>query len=204
MTVTLDPRPARTPPASPGTPHAPDVTVLVAAARRGDAAAWQALHGRYNRIVVAAARRCGLGPEQADDVAQTTWMRLVENIDGIRNDVAIPAWLVRTSMREAYALSRRSRREVADDDLVRRRDPSVVDDLDSALDSRRLIGLLRRAVSGLPARERCLLEALLRPDEPSYVQVSRELDMPIGAIGPVRQRAVRRLQAELSPYRDLL
>jgi DNA-directed RNA polymerase specialized sigma24 family protein len=49
----------------------------------------------------------------------------------------------------------------------------------------------------LPPRKRALIELLLEPDSPSYQEISRRLGMPVGSIGPVRQRALHRLRARL-------
>lgn len=49
----------------------------------------------------------------------------------------------------------------------------------------------------LPGRERQLVELLLDPAQPTYAQISEQLGTPMGAIGPVRHRAIRRLRALL-------
>ncbi|HRK46808.1 MAG TPA: sigma factor, partial [Nocardioides sp.] len=71
----------------------PEVAQLVAAARAGDAAAWDALVDRYLPLVTAVIRRLRLSPSDADDVNQTVWLRLVEHLDGLREPQALPGWL---------------------------------------------------------------------------------------------------------------
>jgi DNA-directed RNA polymerase specialized sigma24 family protein len=56
----------------------------------------------------------------------------------------------------------------------------------------------------LPARQRTVLVELLRREDQSYLDLSRRLGLPVGSIGPTRQRAVSRLRldpriADLSP-----
>ena len=51
------------------------------------------------------------------------------------------------------------------------------------------------AVAGLSARQRAVVALLLADPAPSYAEVARRLDMPIGSIGPTRARTVERLRA---------
>ncbi|MBK6872675.1 MAG: sigma-70 family RNA polymerase sigma factor [Kineosporiaceae bacterium] len=70
-------------------------------------------------------------------------------------------------------------------------------DPDDWLEAHRVQQVIRHAVSLLHGRERALVELLLQPDPPSYIEISRRLGMPLGAVGPVRQRALRRLRTVL-------
>jgi len=81
--------------------------------------------------------------------------------------------------------------------------PDVLDRLMAAEQAR----AVRRAVEQLPTRERMLVTALLDPAEPSYAEISGRLGIPIGSIGPLRRRALRRLRrlmetgsGRLSPF----
>jgi DNA-directed RNA polymerase specialized sigma24 family protein len=55
---------------------------------------------------------------------------------------------------------------------------------------------LRDAVDRLPARSRGLVELLLTNPEWSYEQVGAALGMPIGSIGPTRERSLARLRRD--------
>ena len=54
---------------------------LLEDAARGDQAAWNAIVDRFSGLVWATARAHRLSRDDASDVAQTTWLRLVENLD---------------------------------------------------------------------------------------------------------------------------
>jgi DNA-directed RNA polymerase specialized sigma24 family protein len=54
---------------------------------------------------------------------------------------------------------------------------------------------LRAAVKRLPDRERAILDALNHVAD-SYAQISRSLDIPLGSIGPTRERALARLRRD--------
>jgi DNA-directed RNA polymerase specialized sigma24 family protein len=55
---------------------------------------------------------------------------------------------------------------------------------------------LAAAVRRLPERQRKLLEVLYAEETPSYEAISRELEMPVGSIGPTRGRAMGRLRRD--------
>jgi DNA-directed RNA polymerase specialized sigma24 family protein len=55
---------------------------------------------------------------------------------------------------------------------------------------------LRAAIGRLSGRQRELLTLLVARPEISYEEVSRTLDMPVGSIGPTRERAFARLRSD--------
>ena len=53
---------------------------------------------------------------------------------------------------------------------------------------------VRAAVDRLPARQRSVLLASLDRPDASYATLARELEMPVGSIGPTRIRSIERLR----------
>ena len=82
---------------------------LVARARGGDKRAWDALVERYAPLIWSICRRYRLGRDDADDVGQSVWMRLVDQLDKIRNPAALAGWLATTTRRECGRLVRAAR-----------------------------------------------------------------------------------------------
>src|SRR3954449_13483389 len=168
-------------------------TVLAASA--GDHAAWSAMLERFTGAVRAVARRHRLAAHDVDDVVQTTWLRLLQHIGGVREPAAIGAWLETTARRECLQILRSGQRERPSD--------AELDSGDAAppVDEARLIeaersSTLRRAVDRLPHHQRRLVTMLLAEAAPSYTDISRALDMPIGSIGPTRGRALSTLRRD--------
>jgi len=171
---------------------------VLAAASRGDQAAWDAIVQEFSSLLWSIARGFRLDSTDASDVVQMTWLRLVENLDRITEPEALPAWLATTVRRECLQLIRRTGRQriggqAADLDLP---------DPDSPVDRRILLderdAALWRKVAELSETCLRLLRVLMATPRPRYPEVSAALDMPVGSIGPTRQRCLRRLRELLA------
>jgi len=188
---TLGPRNAGPPASSDDT-----TTDLVVRAAQGDQAAWDQLVERYSGVVWAVARSFGLDGRDAGDVFQTTWLRLVENVDRIREPERIGAWLATTARRESLRLLRLAKRVVpTGDEKVLEVDGTETIDLESApfLSSDR-DGIVTALLAQLSPRQQMVLRLLTGPEELSYQEISEVLDIPIGSIGPTRARALDQLR----------
>ena len=166
---------------------------LVRAAAAGDQAAWNELVERYQGLVLATARSYRLSRADAADVAQTTWLRLVENLDRIREPEHLGAWLATTARRESFRHLRLHGRELASDETDLFEAP-VDDPLEVALLAEERDVALWHAFARLSERCQTLLRLLVSEDEPSYEAIGEALGMPVGAIGPTRMRCLDKLR----------
>jgi RNA polymerase sigma factor (sigma-70 family) len=172
-----------------------DVPGLVAAAAGGEPEAWEALVGRYEGLVWGVARAFGLDTADAADVSQTTWLRLAEHLTRLREPDRVGAWLAVTAKREALRTRQRSQRVVLDGWCGEGPDGEA--DLDSALLRDERDALLWRTFSDLSEPCKALLRVLMSDPPPSYTEVGAALDMPVGSIGPRRQRCLRALRKRI-------
>ncbi len=173
------------------TPGVEAAGALLRAIADGDADAWHHVVHRYRGLLHHVTRQVGLTHEQREDVIQATWIRLFQHAGGLRRPEGLSSWLATTAIREALAMRRRSARERLVEAVPDA--PANIDQVDDTVHLHLAAARLRAAVAELPCRERRLLEQLMAPEQPSYAEIALELRMPIGAIGPVRQRALRRL-----------
>jgi RNA polymerase sigma factor (sigma-70 family) len=170
---------------------------LVERAVGGDALAWDGLVRRYVQLLRAVCHRYGMTGADADDVCGVVWLRLVLNLADLREPATLPAWLATTVRRECLDQLRRRQRQTpcAIDDQ------RVVDEYEPAPDARLLLRerqmVVQKAVAQLPDRERQLLSMLFSDPPTPYLDISAKLGMPIGAIGPTRQRCLARLRRDL-------
>ena len=145
---------------------------------------------------IAAGYRIG---DEAFDAVQNTFLHLLERGDRIRNPDALAAWLSTTVRRECLQILRRRRRigvvatDVGWDELC----PADSAPIEDGVTREEQCAAVRRLVADLPTRQRDLLVLLSDADRPNYDRVGRQLGMPVGSIGPTRQRTLRRLRDEL-------
>lgn len=165
---------------------------LVRRAGQGDADAWRALVRRYSRLLVAIARSYGLNGADADDVMQTTWLRLVERLTLLRDPARAGAWLAVTARRESMATLRRLGRERP----LRGHGPSVTGP-HHVVFGRDLAACVAAALEVIPPRCRDLLELLAGSPRLSYAEISAALEMPVGSVGPTRARCLTQLRRHL-------
>jgi RNA polymerase sigma factor (sigma-70 family) len=174
-----------------------DLRGVVRAARNGDRTAWNILVARYSGLIWGVARAHRLGDADAADVVQTTWLRLVEHLDQIRNPEGVGAWLATTARHECLRVLRVGQRHVLTDGFDMPEEAT-----ETALDARLLTGerdaALWRAFSQISERCGRLLRMLVADPPPSYEEVGAALDMPIGSIGPTRARCLEQLRKRLA------
>ncbi|MGY1683308.1 RNA polymerase sigma factor [Geodermatophilus sp. SYSU D01176] len=172
--------------------------MLLERAAQGEQSAWNELVDKYDAFVRSVAGSFRLQPADVHDVAQTTWLRLVQHLHTIRDPERLAGWLAMTASRQSLSLLRRASRC----DLVAMVDETP--DLDPAVDApenaanRDAARDLWAAVAELSPRQRNLLIALFRDELDSYADVAAKCAMPIGSIGPTRARALFRLKRKLA------
>ena len=83
------------------------VTGLVTRARNGERQAWDALVERYAPLIWSICRRHQLKAAGAAAAAQNVWLKLVDQLDKIRDPAALPGWLATTTRRECRRIRAR-------------------------------------------------------------------------------------------------
>ena len=168
---------------------------LVTAAARGDQDAWATLVERFGPKLLRVARAHGLSRHEAEDAVQETWVRLLRNIQRVREPSALGGWLTTTARHESLRVRARSSREkpTGQELTLDRADGG---EPETQLDASSCRAAVSQALEALPPRHRALLEALFAESEPSYREIATQLDMPIGSIGPIRQRCLAQLRRD--------
>jgi len=178
------------------------VVELVERARDGDKTAWDQIVERYAVLVWSVCRRHNLSGADADDVGATVWLRLVEHLRTIRQPAALPGWLATTARRECLALLR-SRKQQVPVDAECMADKAGPESDDWLLRQERHIAL-RVAFAGLPEPCQKLLSLMFSELRTPYAEIGTALGLPVGSIGPSRQRCLEKLRASptLAALRD--
>jgi RNA polymerase sigma factor (sigma-70 family) len=170
---------------------------LVRAAAAGDQSAWNDVVTRFNPLVMSITRRYRLSEHDAADVGQTVWLRAVQHLGRLHEPRALPGWIVTTTKNECLRVLRRNQREeVLDPAEPYRFDhaSSHTVDVDAALLAAERREAMLRVFGELPSRQRDLLLIMMEDPPPAYRDISERLKIPVGAIGPTRQRAMDKLR----------
>jgi RNA polymerase sigma factor (sigma-70 family) len=178
--------------------QSPDIAGLVRGAAAGDRRAWERLVDQYARLIWAITAQFKLAESDAADVAQTTWLRLLEHIDRIEYPDRVGSWLAATARNECLrSLAARKRLVLGHDDEILTGVVGSEPEVDERLLSHERDQVVRDAMSRLPNRWQRLLELLMADPPASYAEISDQLGVPVGSIGPTRGRCLAQLRVLL-------
>ncbi|TDE99091.1 sigma-70 family RNA polymerase sigma factor [Occultella glacieicola] len=175
--------------------------------RGGDRAAFDDLVGMLTPLLWHTSRGQGLDRTEAEDVLQTVWLSLVRSAASVRDPRTVVKWLLVTTKRESWRVSRARGNELAHTSTPRA--DAETDELDRvavpaedlpehvAVRNERDLRLWHH-VRELSDRCRELLRVIAFADRPDYAAIAEALGMPVGSIGPTRGRCLARLRAKLS------
>jgi RNA polymerase sigma factor (sigma-70 family) len=168
---------------------------VVQAARSGDSQAWESLLSRFSPMLHTVAREYRLQPADVDDVVAATWEAALSHIAQLREPEAIAGWLCIIVRRQALRVLRSRRRELPVAELLEREEPNSSSADEGLIRAEQQVAV-RAAVGRLPERQRSLIGELFRDSNPGYTDLSTNLRMPQGSIGPTRARALSRLRRD--------
>ena len=171
------------------------VARLVRRAAGGDRRAWERLVDQYARLIWAITRDFKLVESDGADVTQVTWLRLLEHIHQIEHPDRVGSWLASTARNECLRhLAARKKIVLAEDDVVLDGAAVSEPEVDERLLSVERSQMVREALAHLPWRWQRMLELLMADPPASYAEISAQLGLPIGSIGPTRSRCLARLR----------
>jgi RNA polymerase sigma factor (sigma-70 family) len=167
-------------------------------AAAGDMQAWSQLIDQYDRLILSVTARFKLSDSDAADVVQTTWMRLVEHIDRIEQPDRVGSWLATTARNECLRhVAARKRIVLVHEDGEFDSAGHYGPEVDEALLAAERTQVVREAMAHLPEQWQQLLELLMADPAPSYAEISEQLGLPVGSIGPTRGRCLAKLRVLL-------
>jgi RNA polymerase sigma factor (sigma-70 family) len=175
---------------------------LLDAARGGSEEALGQITAELSPMLWHVARAAGLGADDAEDVVQTAWERLLSHLADIRVPQALIGWLVVTTKHEAWRIRSSGRRQrPADQEWL-----TALPDHAAGIEEQILLDeqqrALWRAVGRLSAQCQELLRIVAFIPRPDYQSVSAALGMPVGSIGPTRGRCLDKIRVLLTDELD--
>jgi RNA polymerase sigma-70 factor (ECF subfamily) len=185
----------------------PDADV-VALAQQGRDAAFRELIRRYERPVFSLIYRMVRDRELAEDLAQDTFIKVLNHIDRYRPEFKFSSWLFKIANNVAIDhLRRRQIDTVSMDgsphaqtaDAIEATSFDVSVDQESALDeleAREMGTAIERAIASLrPEYRSCIM--LRRVEDRSYEEIAATLDLPLGTVKTYIHRARHELRQAL-------
>src|SRR5215470_14542975 len=172
-------------------PRDSPVAPLLEGAAHGREWAWTEIVRRYTPLVVSVCRHYQVVGADADDVGGDVWLRLVANLRTIRTAEALPGWLITTTRNECLMLLRHKKRQLpSGHEIAAESEPEP----DASLLVQERRDAVRHALARLPEREQKLLSMLFSDPPTPYTTISAVLGIPMGTIGPTRQRCLARVR----------
>ena len=174
----------------------PVVIDLMTRAKHGDKQVWDVLIIRYAPLVWSICRRYRLGDADAEDIGQSVWLRLVDQLDRIRDPAALSGWLATVTRRECLRVLRSEQGP-----LIARHGPDAetVPDERAGTAEQELLAAerhaaLHEAFSCLSPARRQLMALLIQDPPVPYAEISARLGIPVSSIGPTRRRCLDQLR----------
>ena len=178
-----------------------DDVAVVERCRKGDRAAFGELVVRYQRPVYNAALWIVRKPEDAGDVAQTVFLKAVEQIDDYDPRYRFFSWIYRIAVNESLNLLRRNGHEEALDEDVEIPDDAVADP-ERQLDAKERAEQVRRALQQVSTTDRTVL-MLRHFGELSYDEIGHVLDIDAKTVKSRLFDARHRLRERLRPLQGI-
>jgi RNA polymerase sigma-70 factor (ECF subfamily) len=186
---------------------------VVTWAQDGDEAAFRELIRRYQRPIFSIIYRMVRDRELAEDLAQETFIKVLNAIDSYRPEHKFSSWIFKIANNAAIDHLRRreletlslegapdaitSERQEATALQVRDRTESPLEELEA----RELGSQIERAIAALrPEYRSCIM--LRHVEGRAYEEIAEILGLPLGTVKTYTHRARAELRAHLGPLRD--
>lgn len=175
-----------------------DDDTLMQRTAAGDEEAFRLLVARWEQPVYAFLKHMLGSPDEAQDLAQDTFLKVYDQARHYRPDGRFRSWLLRIAGNNARSVLRRRKilRWVGFD-LVQHDRAAPGDDPARELERREEQDRVRAAVAGLPERQRQAV-VLQRFQGCRYAEIAEIMDTSVPAVESLLQRATAALKAALS------
>lgn len=173
-----------------------DADLVADVAQGGERAFSELLHRHQNAIYAFACRMLG-DPQEAEDVAQETFLRLYQTSKRYQPDASLRAYLLRITKNICIDHFRKKRPELMDE----LPDPTTQQTPQDLLEGAITLDYLEKAIDRLPVNQRTAL--LLRHTEQlSYNRIAEVMDVSVAAVESLLVRARRTLKQRLADLQE--
>ena len=181
-------------------PPSTDFGLLREQAMAGSERAWHTLVDTLKGVAWKVLNSYDISAEDRNDAFASTFFRLFERLDSIREPAKLPGWVATTARNEANAAYRRRAKVSPMADVPMR--GIQTPDPGERMEDDELHSAMHQAFARLSPDHQALMRLVTADPPIPYEDISRLLGIPIGSIGPTRQRCLQRLRSspELIPF----
>lgn len=184
---------------------AADDRQLILWCREGREEGYRQLLGRYERYIYGLCYRLTGDREDALDLTQETFIRVLNGLGGVQANRPFKPWLRQVTVNaccsflrrrepEGVSLEQPLNEEITLSDVLR-----AVDDTAGEVVWRDTRRLLREAMGRLPPTHRMVM-VLRHQEDMSYQEIAAATGLPLGTVRTYLFRARERLRSEMSDY----
>ena len=160
------------------------------------AAAFSAIAKEYSEEIYRHIRRMVLVHDDADDIAQNTFIKAWMNIGTFQGKSRISTWLYRIAINETLTFLNKNKGMTVSLDCP---EGSIADQLesDTLFNGDRAEAMLQEAIARLPEKQRLVFN-MKYYEEMKYEEISAILDTSVGALKASYHIAVKKIEEYLS------
>lgn len=176
---------------------------IIRQAQAGDTVAFATLVEKYGQLVFNLALRTLHDPQEAEDIAQETFVRAWRALPRFRAEAQFSTWLYRITVNLCYNRLPHLKQELAIMDADEATGlPDERQTMESSLVMVELIAQVQTAVINLPDSYRLLI-TLRHIHDLSYQEIAEVTNLPLGSVKTGIFRARRLLRQALQSYEEL-
>ncbi len=180
--------------------------LMVARAKRGDAAAFEALVSPYERMMYLTCMKLMGNEQDARDCAQEAMIRAYRAMGTYRNEAKLETWLYRIAYNICLDALRRKKRRQAESLEALSENGFMPEDKGqtpySVLEQKERMAALKKGLNMLPEDMRTVL-LLSQVEDMSYDKISEITDTPVGTVKSRINRARTKLKEILLEHAEL-
>ncbi len=173
---------------------------LVAACRKGDQQAWEALVDKYKNLIFSIPVKLGLYDDAAD-IFQAVCLDLLTDLPRLREPRALPKWLMQTCYHKCLQFRRKAEKHapLAEEDVETTPEGAsqsiLPDEMLVQLEEEQMV---RNVIAELSPRCERMVRMLFFETPPRpYEEIAKELGIATGSIGFIRGRCLGKLKQQL-------
>ncbi len=173
---------------------------LVAACRKGDQQAWEALVDKYKNLIFSIPFKLGLYDDAAD-IFQAVCLDLLTDLPRLREPRALPKWLMQTCYHKCLQFRRKAEKHapLAEEDVETTPEGAsqsiLPDEMLVQLEEEQMV---RNVIAELSPRCERMVRMLFFETPPRpYEEIAKELGIATGSIGFIRGRCLGKLKQQL-------